>query len=295
MKIGVLLDSLRLELYQGLRWAADHGARGIQFYASRGPLAPWNSTAKDRKIFSRTCADLGLEIASLCGDLGGHGFEQADEHPQRIEKTRQIIDLALELGSSIVTTHIGVIPENPRNPTYENLGEAMTELSLYAQKNGAVLAIETGPEPAERLAAFIQSCGPQGLRVNFDPANLVMVQGCDTLDAFRYLAPLVVHVHAKDGRRKKPCDPKAVYDAFAENDFSTIDINDCFEELPLGAGDVNFPHLIDALKRFGYTGYLTIEREAGKDRLTDVAQGIRFLEDTLSASLETGTRGALTE
>jgi len=27
-----------------------------------------------------------------------------------------------------------------------------------------------------------------------------------------------------------------VYSAFAENDFSTIDINDYFEELPLGTG-----------------------------------------------------------
>jgi sugar phosphate isomerase/epimerase len=284
MKIGVLLDSLQLELYQGLRWAADHGAQGIQFYASRGPLTPWKSTAEARKTFSRTCADLGLEIASLCGDLGGYGFERDDDNPRRIEQTHQIIDLALELGTPIVTTHIGVIPENNRGPTYETLWRALSELSQYAEKSGAVLAIETGPEPAERLASFIQACGPKGLGVNFDPANLVMVQGCDAVQAFQALAPLVVQVHAKDGRRKKPCDPKAVYAAFAENDFSTIDINDCFEELPLGTGNVNVPRLIDALERFGYTGYLTIEREAGKDRLTDVAQGIRFLEAGLSNS-----------
>jgi sugar phosphate isomerase/epimerase len=284
MKIGVLLDSLQLELYQGLRWAANHGARGIQFYASRGPLAPWNSTPEARRIFSRTCTDLDLEIASLCGDLGGYGFEREDENPQRIEKTRQIIDLALELGTPVVTTHIGVIPENPRDPIYENLWKALSELSRYAEKSGAVLAVETGPEPAERLGSFIQSCGPKGLGVNFDPANLVMVQGCDTIAAFRSLAPLVVQVHAKDGRRKKPCDPKTVYSAFAENDFSTIDINDYFEELPLGTGDVNFPDLINALELSGYTGYLTIEREAGKDRLTDVAEGIQFLEGLLSTT-----------
>lgn len=284
MKIGILLDSLQLELYQGLRWAADHGAQGIQFYASRGPLTPWNSTPEARKIFSRTCFDLGLEIASLCGDLGGYGFERADENPRRVERTRQIIDLALELGSSIVTTHIGVIPEDPRDPLYENLWRSLSELSQYAEKSGAVLAIETGPEPPERLASFVQSCGPKGLGVNFDPANLVMVQGCDATEAFRSLASLVVQVHAKDGQRKKPCDPKAVYSAFAENDFSSININDYFEELPLGTGNVNFPNLIAALELSGYTGYLTIEREAGKDRLSDVAQGIRFLEEGLSSS-----------
>ena len=282
MKIGVLLDSLRLELYQGLEWAAAHGAEGVQFYASRGSLTPWNSTPADRKNFSRACADLGLEIASLCGDLGGYGFERAEDNSRRIKQTREIVDFALELGTRIVSTHIGVVPEDRKDPIYINLKNALAELSRYAESRGAVLAIETGPEPADRLARFIEDCGGKGLGVNFDPANLVMVQGCGAAEAFRRLAPLAAQVHAKDGRQKKPCDPKAVYDAFAENDFSTVDVNDCFEELPLGTGDVGFPGLIGAMELAGYSGYVTIEREAGNDRLKDVAEGILFLRKLIS-------------
>ena len=281
MKTGILLDSLQLTLYEGLSFAAAAGADGVQFYASRGPLTPWNSSAEDRLTFKRRCDELGLELAALCGEFGGHGFERVNEHAARISKTRDLIDFGLELGTHVVSMHIGVVPEDRNSEIYLNLKSALSELSSYAGSRGAVLAVETGPEPAGRLAAFIEDCGAAGLGVNFDPANLVMVQGSNAAADFLKLAPLVAHVHAKDGIRKNVCDARLIYDSFAEDDFATIDVNDFFDELPLGSGVVNFPELLGAMKDYGYDGYLTIEREAGNQRQEDVAAGIRFLKDQL--------------
>ena len=86
MKTGILLDSLHLGLYEGLSFAADTGAEGVQFYASRGELTPWNSSPADWSVFKQRCADLGLELAALCGEFGGHGFERANEHKVRIDR-----------------------------------------------------------------------------------------------------------------------------------------------------------------------------------------------------------------
>jgi len=278
MKTGILLDSLQLGLDEGLSFAAAAGADGVQFYASRGELTPWNSSPRDWQRFRQRYADLGLDLAALCGEFGGHGFERANEHEDRIRKTRELIDFALELGTRIVSMHIGVVPEDRNSEIYQNLRYALSGISEYAGNRGAILAIETGPEPAERLATFIEDCGTAGLGVNFDPANLVMVQGSNAAADFARLAPLVAHVHAKDGIRKKVCDARLIYDSFAEDDFATIDVNDFFDEVPLGAGAVNFPQLLGAMDKSGYTGFLTIEREAGNQRQKDVAEGIKFLK-----------------
>lgn len=281
MKTGILLDSLHLGLYEGLSFAADTGAEGVQFYASRGELTPWNSSPADWSVFKQRCADLGLELAALCGEFGGHGFERANEHKVRIRKTQELIDFALELGTPVVSMHIGVVPEDRDSEIYLNLKYALSEISKFAGSRGAILAVETGPEPSDRLAAFIEDCGTAGLGVNFDPANLVMVQGSNAAADFARLVPLVAHVHAKDGIRKKICDARLIYDSFAEDDFATIDVNDYFDELPLGSGAVNFPELLEVMNESGYSGFLTIEREAGNQRKKDVAEGIKFLKHHL--------------
>ncbi|MBA7584505.1 hypothetical protein ES708_26460 [subsurface metagenome] len=54
-----------------------------------------------------------------------------------------------------------------------------------------------------------------------------------------------------------------------------------FIELPLGSGDVNFPEYLKALEDIGYSGYLTIEREAGSDRIKDITEGVDFLKGVI--------------
>jgi len=67
-----------------------------------------------------------------------------------------------------------------------------------------------------------------------------------------------VHTHAKDG----------VFDSGKTG----------HQEVPLGEGDVNFPHYLHALRETGFNGYLTIERECGDDPVADIAAAIAFLK-----------------
>ncbi len=276
-KIGVMSDSFRLPTRESLRKAAEVGADGFQIYTVRGEVSPERLDRAQRREFRDFCAELGLETAALCGDLGGHGFEVAAENPAKIERSHKIVDLAVDLGAPAVTTHIGVVPADPQHPVYREMRETCRELGDYAAARGVRFAIETGPEPASLLKSFLDDVGSPGIGVNLDPANLVMVVGDDPVHAVYTLKDYLVHTHAKDGVQFQACDPAIVYGAFAGDDVPGLDLSKLFKEMPLGQGDVPWDAYLDALEAVGYKGYLTIEREVGDDPEKDIREAVAFL------------------
>ena len=146
MKIGIITDSFRLGLRESLKKAADLGADGVQIYAVSGEMAPEALDAQARRDLKSYIGDLGLEVSALCGDMGGHAFTRAEDNPKKVERSLRIMDLALDLGSSVVTTHIGVVPADPAHPRYAVMQEACRAMGEYGDKVGCRFAIETGPE-----------------------------------------------------------------------------------------------------------------------------------------------------
>ncbi len=278
-KIGVLVDSFRLGIEEGIDKARQVGAEGIQIYATYGDLAPENLTAQRKKELLDRIESNGLVVSALCGDLGGHGFMDENENKWKIEKSKRIMELAKELKTNVVTTHIGVVPEDKNDPVREIMRKACDELAAFGDSIGACFAIETGPEKAWLLKEFLDSLTARGVRVNMDPANLVMVVGDDPVEAVKLLAQYIVHTHAKDGVMLKPDGTDDVYkDNHAQEHMG---VN--FIEKPLGKGDVNFPTYLRALKDVGYDGFLTIEREVGDNPEKDILEAVRFLKDELKS------------
>lgn len=275
--IGIMADSLKMNFVDSMRKAKELGADGVQLYATKGEMAPENLTSaliSEKRDIIKSC---GLTVSALCGDLEGHGFQIKSENPKKIEKSKRIVDLALELGTKIVTTHIGVIPDE-MNDTYKIMQEACNELSEYADKLGAFFAIETGPEKAVMLKEFLDSISSRGVKVNLDPANLVMVTGDDPVQAVYTLRDYIVHTHAKDGVKLKESDRHEIYGFFAQGGIGDLRIWEYFTELPLGEGNVNFPEYISALEDIGYRGFLTIEREVGDNPSADIGTAVNFLK-----------------
>ena len=175
--IGVIIDSFRTDIPNAVKKAAAVGAQGIQVYATRGERAPENMTAEKRREFLKKVKDRGLVISALCGDLG-HGFGKAELNPELVEKSKRILDLAKDLETDVVTTHIGVVPTNPAHPRFAVMQDACGQLAQYADSLKAHFAIETGPETSAVLKGFLDGLHSTGVGVNLDPANLVMVTGC---------------------------------------------------------------------------------------------------------------------
>ncbi len=281
MKIGAMLESFRLGFKGGVEKAASLGINGLQIYATDGEICPDNMTESKIKETLDFVKSHGLVISALCGDFG-RGFANPDENPELIEKSKRILDLSLKLECNIVTTHIGTVPEKECE-TKEIMRKACRELALYADSVGAAFAVETGPEKGKILGEFLDSLGASGVRVNFDPANLVMVSDDRPEEALKYLGKYVVHTHAKDGYMlKKKVEQEISIGAEAKEHEALMKMGYSYLEVPLGEGDVKFEVYLPARAATGYNGFLTIEREVGENPEKDIELAVSFLKDKMT-------------
>ena len=283
MKIGIIADSLKKELFAALKEAKELGAAGVQIYA-KNENGRWNLLDFTDEQLAALKAELeknGLEVSAVCGDLGGHAFQ--DPASDRVAVTKRIMDIAKYLGSKVVTCHIGTVPEDPAHERFQVMKDQLIGVAQYGESIGVTLAVETGPETAVTLKRFIDAVGSKGLGVNLDPANLKMVLDEDIPNATRILGPHIVHTHAKDGVHYRKCDPFLVYNAFAEGGFAQLvaETGELFAEVPLGEGQVPWDEYLAALKAIPFDGYLTIEREVGANPAADIATAVSFLKSKI--------------
>lgn len=284
MKIGIIADSLQKPLFEALAQAKALGADGVQIYAKGERWNLLEFSDAELEALKQKCHALGLEVSAICGDLGGHAFQEREADSERVKTTKRIMDIAHFLGSSVVTCHIGTVPDDPAHERFQIMKEAVSVVAAYGESVGVTLAVETGPEKAVTLKRFIDAVNSKGLGVNFDPANLKMVLDEDVVKAVEILGPHIVHTHAKDGIHYRKCDPFRVYNAFAEGGFAKLvaETGELFAEVPLGEGQVPWGEYLGKLKSLPYHGYLTIERECGADPSADIAKAVSFLQKKLA-------------
>jgi len=288
MKIATLADFFGVGVTEGIKESGRSGAEGVQLYAWN-ELNPFEITVEKTAEIRKTAEDNGQAVTALCGELSAiganrHGLESAANNPAQIDYLKRVFDLAAALNCNVVTTHIGIIPEDKNNNTYTTMLNACREISVYAAALDAWLAIETGPEPIDRLCDFIDSIPGGRIAVNYDPANLVMVTNDDEVGGVLLAGNRIVHTHAKDGIMKKYAGPEYIYGIFAEGGIEALaTLGDYFAETPLGQGDVRWQKYLGALRDIGYNGYLTIEREVGENAADDIRLAVGFLKEQLKS------------
>lgn len=276
--IGAMVDSFRQDTREAIKTAASIGVKGLQMYSTTGENSPENLVGQKRKDLLSFVKDQGLVFSAICGDLG-KAFIYEDRNTLLIEKSKRIMDLAKELETDVVTTHIGVVPTDKTCDRYKIMQDACYELAQYADSMGSHFAVETGPELAVTLKVFLDDLGSTGVAVNLDPANFAMVTGDDPVQAVYTLQKYIVHTHAKDGINLLPADPETVY---SEMQHDQWDLEPRFKELPLGQGAVDFPRYLKALDEIGYKGFLTIERECGANPVADIKLAADYLRKVIA-------------
>ena len=251
MKVGMIIRWLPVDLKTGLRRAKEAGAHGVQLWIVDTELEPRKLSPSGRSELVGYIDSLGLERPALCGDLGG--FADPATVDERIARTKEMIDLCIDLQTPILSSHIGLVPEDPHSSAYHHLIEAVRDVAEYALDRGCCYATETGADSPERLAQFLSSVHSYGAKVNYDPANLCML-GHDPIAGVDTLKTYIVHTHAKDGLANQR------------------------KEMPLGEGDVNIQAYVAQLRAIGYSGYLTIERKYTADPLAEMPVAVRYLK-----------------
>jgi sugar phosphate isomerase/epimerase len=222
----------------------------------------------------RTAVDAtGIEITSIVCTYPGEryddiptvrrtvGFVPEDTRAERLATTRAMAGVARRLGVGRLCCHIGYIPEDPGDPVHQALAEALRALCADLEKDGLVFGLETGQETAAGLKVFLEGVGAPNLKVNFDPANMILYGSDRPLPAIETLIPWVDGVHFKDGKWPLEADQLGT-------------------ETPLGEGQVDIPAFTAQLLTLGYRGPLTIEREiGGEQQKRDIIKARLLIED----------------
>jgi L-ribulose-5-phosphate 3-epimerase len=182
----------------------------------------------------------------------------------RVDALMQTSDFAKLLGIPYVQTHCGFIPEDPSDPLYEETVVTIRKLAEHCAGNGQGFLMETGQETPTTMLRVIRDANQPNLGVGLDTANLILYGKANPVDAIDVLGPYIKSMHAKDGRW--PTDPSKLG-----------------EEVVIGQGLVDFKQVFVKLKKLGYTGAVTIEREtSGPQQMEDVRQEKIYLERILS-------------
>jgi len=268
LEIGVMFWAGR-DPYETVRelksWGVRCGQIGIPGdLPLPGAAALWKQTLADENFTVATvfAAYIGESYAAIPTVRRTVGFVPPATRAERELRTMAVGDFAAELGVPGIATHIGFVPEDRLAEDYKAVQEMVRRVCDHAAGYGQTFALETGQESAPVLRAFLLSADRANLRINFDPANMILYGTGDPIAALDTLAPYVVTVHCKDG----DWPPRAIGGALGR-------------ERPLGQGSVGMELFIAKLKEIGYKGPLIIEREASDpiQRQRDIASAVDLL------------------
>jgi sugar phosphate isomerase/epimerase len=191
------------------------------------------------------------------------GFGDPATRPERLKRFEWALERTRALGLADMMLHAGFLPE-PNDPDRKQFLATLSRVSDLADKQRITIAFETGQETADLLRRTLDELKRPNLKVNFDPANMLLYDKGDPIRAVEILGPDIRSVHVKDAIRTKV---PATWG----------------QEVPLGKGQVNIKKFVQTLKNVGYRGPLCIEREVGnqEQRLADIGDGVTVLRECL--------------
>lgn len=233
-------------------------------------------TVENAALIRRLLEEKGITLSTFwCGWSGPKvwnfyegqktlGLVPEEFRAQRVGELKRGAEFAAEMGASQMATHAGFLPEDPNLPQYEAIVNALREVAVHAKELGVAFLFETGQETPVTLKRVMDDIGTDNLGVNYDPANLLLYGKANPMDALSILGPYIRDVHAKDGLY--PTDGRSLG-----------------KETRLGEGLVDFAVLIGYLKKRGYNGAITIEREiSGEQQIADIRHAHELLSKLIA-------------
>jgi L-ribulose-5-phosphate 3-epimerase len=192
------------------------------------------------------------------------GFGNPADRQARLERLQWALDRTLELGLTDLMLHAGFLPD-VNDPGRSSLLDTLGRAGQLAAEKGVTLAFETGQETADLLRRTLDDLKAPNLKVNFDPANMLLYDMGDPIRAVEILGPDIRSVHVKDAHRPSTAGTWG-------------------QEVPLGQGQVDIPRFLIALKTVGYRGPLMVEREVGnqEERVRDIRHGLALVRENLA-------------
>lgn len=273
MKIGTMVNfSTPEDVKNGFEALRSFGIDSCQLCT----WAPKYWTDENAQKIKELIADYGMTVSAFwCGWDGPKtwnfyegqkvlGLVPPAYRAMRVKNLCDGADFAHKLGLVNVITHMGFIPENPYDPEFEPLCDAIRTVAEHLKQNGQWLLFESGQETPVTLLRCFETVGCDNLGVNLDTANLILYGKANPVDALDTIGAYVRDVHAKDG-----CYP--------------VNGHELGRETNIGEGKVDFRAFFKKLKELNYNGFVTIERELQDNQQ---AEGILAARDYLAKIID---------
>ena len=273
MKIGTMVNfSTPEDVKNGFEALRSFGIDSCQLCT----WAPQYGTDENAQKVKELIAAYGMTVSAFwCGWDGPKvwnfyegqkvlGLVPPEYRAMRVKNLCDGADFAHQLGLVNVITHMGFIPENPYDPEFEPLCDAIRTVAEHLKQNGQWLLFESGQETPVTLLRCFETVGCDNLGVNLDTANLILYGKANPVDALDTIGAYVRDVHAKDG-----CYP--------------VNGHELGRETNIGEGKVDFRAFFKKLKELNYNGFVTIERELQDNQQ---AEGILAARDYLAKIID---------
>ncbi|NND98083.1 MAG: sugar phosphate isomerase/epimerase [Pirellulaceae bacterium] len=257
--LGVAWDVISELSVPTIQLHAPHGDKRSQDQASELKAQLGEMGVKCTAVFGGFDGESYADIPTVVKTVG---LVPEATRQSRLEEMLQISDFTKWLGCDTVALHLGFIPHDPSADGYSPIVDVTRQLCDHCKANGQFLHLETGQETADGLLEFIAQVGRDNLKINFDPANMILYGTGEPIEALRKVGAHVRSVHCKDGTWSD--QPGQTWGA----------------EMPLGDGDVDMRKYLTTLREIGYEGPLTIEREIPEDPVRqkqEIGQAIELL------------------
>lgn len=274
-KLAVITDEVSQDLDTVLAFARDFQLDGIELRSLYGKAFKDLTRDECREIGRRT-REAGFAIPSCATPVFKCDLNSTADIDDHLDLFRRSVDIALELGSSIVRVFNFLRRAHPS--TDDDLARAAevfsalipivetTDLRIGLENEASCLCA-TGEETARFLSNLLAT---PHLGVVWDPCNVLYVDGTTdpVHDEFPWIASRVAHVHLKDARRR------------GERAADT-----CVE---LGTGDLDLPAQLSFLKQQGYADWISLETHWRTvpldDEIVHLPGGAAFSQDAEPAS-----------
>lgn len=234
------------------------GIRRVQLALDplRDSLAGWEQTEKvlrqnEINVVSVMFGCVGEDYSTLESIRLTGGIAPDTTWEQNLNNIRASASLAAKLGQKLATLHAGFLPHEETDPAFAKMLRRLTEVADIFGALKIDIGLETGQETAAALARLLQKLNHPNVGANFDPANMILYNKGDPIEALGTLAPWIRQVHIKDA-------------------IKTSAPGTWGEEVPVGEGEVDWRAFFAALKQHGFSGDFVIEREAGRRRIDDI-------------------------
>lgn len=274
MKIAIIPTTGGADPWKGIEVAVELGVEGVHISPFGGSWDLEHRTSAERKEILARIEGYGLEVSALIGWGGNVDLGEPEGREENIAWGKRLNEVAVDMAGGLWMAHAGICPDDETSETYRLFRDGLAEIAAHGESIGAKLALETGPEPPRVVRRLMEDVNSPSLRVNFDPANLLLwpphvakrhgvpfdydraMEDFHPVEGLKLLVPYVVHAHAKD---------------------SVLRPDGSCEEVALGTGMTDWPELHKVFTDYGYKGFYAIERECGEDAMGDVRNAVEFL------------------